>query len=82
MLFTLSTTYSPATDMGYLLHKNPSRCQEFKLNFGKAYVFYPEATDSRRSAALLLDINPVSIVRGKSGAIGGGPLAQYVNDVI
>ena len=43
MLLTLTTTHQPATDLGYLLHKNPTRLQSFDLTFGKAHVFYPEA---------------------------------------
>ena len=49
MLLTITTTYRPATDLGYLLRKNPARVQTFELSFGKAHVFYPEA-DERRSA--------------------------------
>ncbi len=55
MLLTLTTTARPATDLGYLLHKNPARAQSFELSFGKAHVFYPEATEERCTAALLLD---------------------------
>ena len=44
MLLTLSTTHYPATDLGYLLHKNPARVQAFDLSFGRAHVFYPQAT--------------------------------------
>lgn len=44
MLLTVSTTHQPATDLGYLLHKNPARLQTEDLSFGKARVFYPEAT--------------------------------------
>ena len=44
MLLTLTTTHGPATDLGYLLRKNPARPQSFSLSFGKAHVFYPEAT--------------------------------------
>ncbi len=80
MLLTITNTRTPATDMGWLLHKNPARCQEFELNFGKAHVFYPDATPDRCTAALLLDIDPVGIVRGKLGSGRGGPLDQYVND--
>src|SRR5690349_16567955 len=47
MLLTISTTYQPATDLGYLLHKNPAHLQTFSLNFGQAHVFYPEATAER-----------------------------------
>ena len=78
MLLTITTTHSPATDLGYLLHKNPDRAQSFDLSFGAAHVFYPEATAERCTAALLLDIDPVALVRGRGGA--GGTLAQYVND--
>jgi 3' terminal RNA ribose 2'-O-methyltransferase Hen1 len=79
MLLAISTTHSPATDLGYLLHKNPSRCQTFELSFGKAHVFYPEATAKQCTACLLLDVDPVGMVRGK-GPNQGGLLAQYVND--
>jgi 3' terminal RNA ribose 2'-O-methyltransferase Hen1 len=81
MLLTLTTTARPATDLGYLLHKNPARVQTFELAFGKAHVFYPEASDERCTAALLLDVDPVGLVRGRSGPAGeGGALDQYVND--
>src|SRR5207249_9896551 len=74
-------TKPPATDLGYLLHKNPSRVQSFELSFGKAHVFYPEATENRCAAALLLDVDPVGLVRSRRGPAGeGGLLDQYVND--
>jgi hypothetical protein len=38
MLLTISTTYQPATDLGFLLHKNPSRVQSEHLSFGKAWL--------------------------------------------
>jgi hypothetical protein len=56
MLLTITTTHRPATDLGYLLHKHPDRCQEYDLSFGRAHVFYTEATDDRCSACLLLDV--------------------------
>ena len=81
MLLTISTTHRPATDLGYLLHKNPGRFQSFTLPFGRADVFYPEADADRCTAALLLDIDPVGLVRPKSGmSNSGGWLQQYVND--
>ncbi|MEZ6070029.1 MAG: hypothetical protein R3C10_07055 [Pirellulales bacterium] len=79
MLLTISTTHQPATDLGYLLHKHPDRCQAFNLSFGKAHVFYPEASDQRCVACLLLDVDPVALVRGK-GDWKSGMLDQYVND--
>src|SRR5437016_2743191 len=78
MLLTLATTHRPATDLGYLLHKNPARPQAFDLAFGRAHVFYTEATEERCEAALLLDVDPIGLVRGK--ATSDGLLDQYVND--
>ena len=63
-------SHRPATDLGYLLHKHPARCQSYDLSFGSVHVFYPEATDDRCSACLLLDVDPVGIVRGKGSAEG------------
>ena len=78
MLLTLTTTYQPATDLGYLLHKNPDKLHSKKLSFGQAHVFYPEASVERCTAALLLDVDPVGLVRKAPGS--GFALAQYVND--
>jgi 3' terminal RNA ribose 2'-O-methyltransferase Hen1 len=81
MLLTISTTHQPATDLGYLLHKNPARAQRFELSFGEAHVVYPQASLERCTAALLLDVDPVGLVRGRRGPEGeGGLLMQYVND--
>lgn len=81
MLLTITNTQQPATDLGYLLHKNPARVQTFNLTFGQAHVFYPEARVERCTAALLLDIDPVGLVRKRRGPSGeGGALEQYVND--
>jgi 3' terminal RNA ribose 2'-O-methyltransferase Hen1 len=79
MLLTITTTHRPATDLGYLLVKNPAHTQSFSLSFGKAHVFYPEASEERCTAALLLSIDPIELVRGR-GAGEPGTLAQYVND--
>lgn len=76
MLLTITTTHNPATDLGYLLHKNPARPQGFDLAFGRAHVFYPEVTPERCTAALLLELDPVGLVRGRQGPT----LDQYVND--
>lgn len=45
------------------------------MSFGQTHIFYPEATTERCTAALLLDIDPVELVRGLSSN-----LEQYVND--
>lgn len=78
MLLTITTTHRPATDLGFLLHKHPGRFQSYDLSFGRAHAFYPEAAEDRCAACLLLDVDPVGMVRGKGGA--EGMLDQYVND--
>jgi 3' terminal RNA ribose 2'-O-methyltransferase Hen1 len=81
MLLTISTTHQPATDLGYLLHKNPGRMQSFPLSFGQVHVLYPEASETRCTVAVVLDVDPVGLVRGRRGPEGdGGLLTQYVND--
>ncbi len=56
MLLTVTTTHQPATDLGYLLHKNPTRTQSIELAFGHAHMFYPEATVTRCTFALAWSI--------------------------
>ncbi|MEV7611499.1 3' terminal RNA ribose 2'-O-methyltransferase Hen1 [Streptomyces sp. NPDC089799] len=87
MFLTISTTGTaekPATDLGFLLHKHPGRAQSFSTSHGTAHVLYPEATAERCTAALLLEVDPVALVRrGQGKGRGGAPdaaLAQYVND--
>lgn len=80
MLLQIRTTRAPATDLGYLLHKHPARMQQFELSFGRVHVFYPEAEVERCSAALLLDVDPIGLVRGRRSGSEDSPLAQYVND--
>jgi 3' terminal RNA ribose 2'-O-methyltransferase Hen1 len=79
VLLTISTTHRPATDLGYMLHKHPGRCQTFPLTFGEAYVFYPEASETRCTVALQVEVDPIRLVRRGRGS-GGFALAQYVND--
>ncbi|ULR54035.1 3' terminal RNA ribose 2'-O-methyltransferase Hen1 [Streptomyces deccanensis] len=87
MFLTISTTGTPerpATDLGFLLHKHPDKSQAFSTSYGKAHVLYPEADVERCTAALLLEVDAVALVRrGKGKGRGGAPdaaLAQYVND--
>lgn len=79
MLLTITTTEKPATDLGYLLHKNPARVHEAELSFGKATMFYPEAGPDRATFALLLDIDPVALVRGRPRGAKGQD-QHYVSD--
>jgi 3' terminal RNA ribose 2'-O-methyltransferase Hen1 len=87
MFLTITTTGTPerpATDLGYLLHKHPDNAQAFSTSYGTAHVLYPEAEAGRCTAALLLEVDAVALVRrGKGKGRGGAPdaaLAQYVND--
>lgn len=85
MFLTIATTHQPATDLGFLLHKHPGKAQRFSTTYGEAHVFYPEADDTRCTAALLLDVDPIALTRGVKRGKGakGSPdlaLAQYVND--
>jgi 3' terminal RNA ribose 2'-O-methyltransferase Hen1 len=79
VFLTISAPVS-GTDLGYLLLKNPARAHSFDLAFGKAHVFYPELSDTKSAACLLIDIDPVGLVRGRSQGAGEGALDQYVND--
>jgi 3' terminal RNA ribose 2'-O-methyltransferase Hen1 len=81
MLLKISTTHNPATDLSHLLHKHPEKLQAVELSNGKAHVFYPEATEARCTVALLLDIDPIGLVRN-SGRNGDDSfsLGHYVND--
>jgi 3' terminal RNA ribose 2'-O-methyltransferase Hen1 len=80
MLLTITRDKAPATDLGWLLHKHPDRLQRFDLAFGEAVVFYPEVSDERCTAALLLRVDPIGLVRRRKGSGGGFALEQYVND--
>lgn len=79
MLLTISTTHQPAHELGYLLHKNPERVQEMDLSFGRVVMFYPEVSDEQATFALLLDIDPVALVRGRNKDTKG-LFDQYVSD--
>ena len=79
MLLTIRTTHHPATDLGFLVHKNPARLQSVSTSFGQVHVFYPEATDDACTLALLPDVDPIRLVRGAS-KYRSGLVDQYVND--
>ncbi|TKV56971.1 3' terminal RNA ribose 2'-O-methyltransferase Hen1 [Nakamurella flava] len=80
MLLTITTTHRPATDLGFLLHKHPGRVQSFPQSSGTAHVFYPQADEVRCTAALLLEVDPIALVRGRREGDTGFPLGRYVND--
>src|SRR5919106_6252373 len=77
MLLKITLTPPPATDLGHLLHKHPERLQSFSLPFGQAHVFYPEVSEERCTAALMLEVDPVGLIRR---GVRFPRLDQYVND--
>ena len=79
MLLEITTTHQPATDLGYLLHKHPEKLQTVELAVGQAHIFYPEASAEICTACLLLDINPIDLVRGSKSKNVFLP-EHYVND--
>jgi 3' terminal RNA ribose 2'-O-methyltransferase Hen1 len=81
VLLTMTLTGPAATDLGYLLFKHPAKVQSFDVSVGVAHVFYPEAGEQRCTAALLLEVDPIALVRGQRGAtVAGFSLGQYLND--
>lgn len=81
MLATISYPGPSATDLGYLLYKHPAKLQTFDMSVGQAHIFYPEATDERCTAALLLEVDPIGLVRNnRFGGSDSFSLGHYVND--
>ena len=80
MYLTITSTAEHATDLGYLLHKHPGRAQSFEVAAGQAHVFYPEAAERRCTVALLLEVDPIALVRGRRFGGDAFSLSQYVND--
>ncbi|BEP14989.1 3' terminal RNA ribose 2'-O-methyltransferase Hen1 [Acidothermaceae bacterium B102] len=78
MLLTITTMMPLAGDLGFLVHKHPDKAQSFSLPVGTAHVVWPEVSDERSTVALLLEVDPIALVRGRRDE--GFSLAQYVND--
>jgi 3' terminal RNA ribose 2'-O-methyltransferase Hen1 len=78
VILTISGTEPNAGDLSFLFHKHPERVQEFALSFGRALVFYSRYDANACEMALILDLDPLSLVgRGQSAGL---PLYPYVND--
>jgi 3' terminal RNA ribose 2'-O-methyltransferase Hen1 len=81
MILNITTTHRPATDLGYLLHKHPDKFQTLELSVGKAHIFYPEKSEEKTTISVLLEIDPIDMVRGARNLGGDGfALGHYVND--
>jgi 3' terminal RNA ribose 2'-O-methyltransferase Hen1 len=81
LLATITYTAPNATDLGYLLFKHPGKAQSFEMSVGTAHVFYPEATEEQCTAAVLLEVDPIGLVRNRRfGGSDSFSLGHYVND--
>jgi len=80
VFLSLTTTHRPATDLGFLLHKHPDKIQRFAQSYGDAWVFYPEASEERCTAALVLETDSTRLARTLGRNTPDFSLAQYVND--
>lgn len=80
MLLSITNRTSDATDLGHLLHKHPARCHEVDVAFGRGLVFYSKATPEECTAHLLIEVDPVDLVRSARAKQAGWALGQYVND--
>lgn len=81
MVLSISTRRNPATDLGFLLRKHPDRTGAFRQTFGMAHIVFPEATAECCTCALIVEVDPVGLIRRRRGPSGeGGALDQYVND--
>lgn len=80
MLLTLTMTGPDAPVLGHLLHKHPDRVQTFTLPVGEATVCYPESASDRVTAALLLEIDPIAMVKRRLKSHAGLSLTDYVTD--
>ncbi len=70
-----------ASDLGFLLHKHPESVHEFNLSFGKAHVFYPQASDKECTAVLHAELDGIDMVKNFRIPKGSSrQLKQYVND--
>ena len=79
MLVSLTSTTPVATDLGYLLHKHPDRVRSIDVGFGRAHVFYPEATAQRCTATTYVEVDPLGGTRHRKPGRAQG-LEPYLND--
>lgn len=81
MILSITTTHYPATDLGFVLHKHPDKFQSIDLTIGKAHIFYPESNKQITTVCLLLDIDPIDMVKNAKSRNGHEfSLGHYIND--
>lgn len=69
-----------ATALSHLLRKHPGKVQAFSLPIGQAHVFYPEVSAERTTAALMVEVDAIGLVRNKRFRGDSGMLDYYIND--
>ncbi len=79
MILTITYHGKNTQDLGYLLYKNPYRPQSVELPMGKAHIFFPDISDEKTTVALMLELDPLLLSKGKPGT-GEAGLFDYVND--
>lgn len=58
---SISTSHHPATDLGYLLDKNPQDVHHQPLRFGIAHVIFPVAETNQCTETMLVNIDPIAL---------------------
>lgn len=80
VLLTVTMTGPDAPALGFLLHKHPDRVQTFHLSVGEATVFYPQSDPERVTAALVVEPDPIGMVKGRLRSSHGHSLTDSVTD--
>ena len=82
MLLTLRAPQTPASDLAAYLGLSLDRIETFDLPFGLAHVFFPEATESEGTAALVLDVDPLELEEIDERLYAASPLLARALDVL
>ncbi|WP_030148917.1 3' terminal RNA ribose 2'-O-methyltransferase Hen1 [Mycetocola saprophilus] len=80
MYLSITLTGSHASGLNHLLHKHPDRVHRREKNGSTATVFTPVFEPDRVTVGLLLEVDPIGLVRGQGAARDSFTLGQYVND--
>ncbi|RLP80254.1 3' terminal RNA ribose 2'-O-methyltransferase Hen1 [Mycetocola lacteus] len=80
MYLSITLTGTHASGLNHLLHKHPDRVHRREKNGSTATVFTPVFEPDRVTVGLLLEIDPIALVRGRGAARDSFTLGQYVND--
>lgn len=83
MLLTIRASQTPAPDLAAHLGLFLDRIETFDLSCGRAHAFFPEATESEGTAALVLDADPLELTAVDERLYAASPLmAQAVEALL